>query len=106
MLVPTFENTNTANTIEFSVDLGTSNTHIEMVLNNKRTQIQPFGFTQAEQLQACAFLPTYVNRGGKSYRKDFNEILPVIERDFLPLEVKSDSDYNFPTRTVLSYGEL
>lgn len=105
LLVPTFENTNTANTIEFSVDLGTSNTHIEMVLNNKRTQIQPFGFTQAEQLQACAFLPTYVNRGGKSYQKDLLEILPVIERDFLPLEVKSDSDYNFPTRTVLSYGE-
>lgn len=105
ILIPTFENTNTANNIEFSVDLGTSNTHIEMVLNNKHTQIHPFGFTQAEQLQACAFLPTYVNRGGKSYQKDLIEILQVIERDFLPLEVKSESDYNFPTRTVLSYGE-
>lgn len=105
MLIPTFENTNSSNSIEFSVDLGTSNTHIEMVLNNRRTQIQPFGFTQSEQLQACAFLPTYVNRGGKSYQRDLIEILQVIERDFLPLEVKSDSDYNFPTRTVLSYGE-
>lgn len=105
ILIPTFEKTNSNNNIEFSVDLGTSNTNIEMVLNNRRTQILPFGFTQAEQLQACAFLPTYVNRGGKSYQKDLIEILQVIERDFLPLEVKSESEYNFPTRTVLSYGE-
>lgn len=105
MLIPTFNNTNTSNCIDFSIDLGTSNTHIEMVQNNKRTQIQPFGFTQTEQLQACAFVPTYVVRSGKSYQKDLIEILQVIERDFLPLDIKADSAYNFPTRTVLSYGE-
>ena len=105
ILIPTFDKTTTSNSIEFSIDLGTSNTHIEMVQNNKRTQIQPFGFTQTEQFQACAFVPTYIVRGGKSYQKDLIEILQVIERDFLPLDVKIDSDYNFPTRTVLSYGE-
>ena len=105
ILIPTFENSNTANSIDFSVDLGTSNTHIEMVLNNRRTQIQPFGFTQSEQLQACAFLPSFVNIGGRPIQRDLLEILPIIERDFLPLDVNPDSVYNFPTRTVLSYGE-
>ena len=105
ILVPTFDNAANGNSIEFTVDLGTSNTHIEMILNNRRTQIQPFGYSQSEQLQACAFLPTFVTRGGRDIQRDLVETMQVIERDFLPLEVDASKDYNFPTRTVLSYGE-
>lgn len=104
LLIPTFETPTTSNSIEFTVDLGTSNTHIEMIQNGMRTKIQPFGFTQSEQLQACAFLPSVMSRGGKNIQKDLIEVMQVIERDFLPLEVNQNSDYNFPTRTVLSFG--
>lgn len=105
MLIPTFDNPNAAiNSIAFTVDLGTSNTHIEMVQNNQTRQIQTFGFTQAEQLQVCAFLPTKKIVDGKVYQTDLVEVFSVIERDFLPLEVNSNGDYNLPTRTVLSFG--
>ena len=104
MLIPTFENNATASSIEFTVDLGTSNTHIEMIQNHRRTNIQPFGFTQTEQLQACAFIPSTMVLEGKTIQTDLIETMQVIERDFLPLEILPHSDYNFPTRTVLSYA--
>ena len=104
VLVPTFENSFSTSEIEFTVDLGTSNTHIEMVQNGQKTRIQPFGFTQSEQLQACAFIPSTISRNGKTIQRDLIETMQVIERDFLPLEMLPNSDYNFPTRTVLSYG--
>lgn len=104
LLIPTFDNARTSDTIEFTVDLGTSNTHIEMILNGHRTNIQPFGFTQSEQLQSCAFLPATIERNGRVIQRDLVEIMPILERDFLPLEILPNSDYNFPTRTVLSFA--
>ena len=106
MLIPTFDGNAQANTIEFTVDLGTSNTHIEMVKNGQMMDIQPFGFTRSEQLQACAFLPSTIIRNGRTIQMDLIETMQVIERDFLPLEILPHSDYNFPTRTVLSYGSF
>lgn len=93
VLIPKFKRQNTTEEYEFTVDLGTSNTHIEF---KKRSSIPSNAFTiaPAENILCEMFvLP------------DFSEDTSVLNADYIPIKVGNGEDFCFPTRTVLSYSE-
>ena len=83
---------------EFAVDLGTSNTHIECRKVGERTS-SVFEFGKNESLACQMFIPSYVN----GYQDDLDREQQLIQKDFLTEEV-GNSEFRFPTRTVLSYS--
>lgn len=98
LLVPKFKEQRNTENFEFSVDLGTSNTHIEYRKEGDNVPII-FGFDKND-IQVCEmFKPSIIK--GTSDQDDLIAEEQLIEKDFLPKEI-GNSDYKFPTRTVLS----
>ncbi len=94
VLLPLFKEQRNIEQFEFSIDLGTSNTHIEYRKDNAKPT--PFVFTQADRQLCEMFVP-------KS--DDLIEETGLIEKDFIPAEI-GNSDFYFPTRTVLSHAKV
>lgn len=99
VIVPKWKSQKAFNQIEYAVDLGTSNTHIEMRMGGKGNS-HDLNYSSANAPFAKTFIPTYVKEiNGYVGLQSENWIL---DHDFLPEFVGGESDYCFPTRTVLS----
>lgn len=101
ILVPKFKEQRDTEQFEFTVDLGTSNTHIEYQKGNNGI-CTAFGFDKRD-IQVCEmFLPSYgVDNKGAKFQDDLGQEEQLMEKDFLPKEIGCN-EFKFPTRTVLS----
>ena len=98
IIVPIFKTQRNAEYFEFSVDLGTSNTHIEYQQGNDGI---PTAFSfEKKDIQVCEmFVPSLIK--GTNFQDDLEQEEQLIEKDFLPKEI-GNNEFKFPTRTVLS----
>lgn len=95
IMIPKFKSQAINNEFRFAVDLGTSNTHIEVSKNGQKSEA--YGFQKP--LVSKFFVPALDERGAQ---KDLHGENNIIEKDVLPTSVDSTSDFHFPTRTILS----
>lgn len=96
ILLPIFKQQRNIEKFEFSIDLGTSNTHIEFRKSSEKPKVFTFAY---KDRQLCEmFIPTKNEFGSF---EDLIEETEVIEKDYIP-SVIGESDFYFPTRTVLS----
>lgn len=105
MLLPMFPKAVGGNSVSFSVDLGTSNTHIEYVVNGNTLKCSPLEYSQGDNMETLAFLPKRREIEEIVEEEGLEQVKSVLDRDFMPETIKSDSVYHFPTRTVLSYSK-
>ena len=96
ILLPIFKQQKNIERFEFAIDLGTSNTHIEFRKGNEKPEV--FNFTTKDRQLCEMFIPAKNEYGSI---EDLIEETELIEKDFIPNEI-GQSDYRFPTRTVLS----
>lgn len=97
VIIPRFKTQTINNTFRFAVDLGTSNTHVEVSKNDRDSEA--YGYCKSP---VCTFfVQSFDERGGVKNLQRENEI---IEKDLLPALVGNGSDFCFPTRTILSYA--
>jgi len=96
ILLPIFKQQRNIERFEFAIDLGTSNTHIEFRKGNEQPEV--FTFTPKDR-QLCEMFIPHKNEYGSI--DELMEETELIEKDFIPSEI-GQSDYHFPTRTVLS----
>lgn len=100
LLIPIFKAERHNTDFEFAIDLGTSNTHIEYREEEKETKA--FDILTKDQLICPMFVPT---RSDNRQKRDLmEEEAELILKDYLPDEIRRESDFFFPTRTVLSYA--
>lgn len=95
IIIPKFKSQTINNQFKFAVDLGTSNTHIE-VSNNGR-ESEAYGYLKSPVSKF--FVQTFDDHGGPKNLQIENNIM---EKDLLPALVGNGSDFHFPTRTILS----
>lgn len=96
ILLPIFKQQRNIEKYEFSIDLGTSNTHIEFRKNSEKPEV--FTFANKDRQLCEMFIPT---KNEFESLVDLIEETEVIEKDYIP-SVIGESDFHFPTRTVLS----
>lgn len=95
IIVPKFKTQTINNDFKFAVDLGTSNTHIEVSMNGRESQA--YGYQKSPV--SMFFMQTFDDHGAPKNLQIENNIM---EKDMLPTLVGSESDFHFPTRTILS----
>lgn len=100
LIVPIFLNHQSLETFEFAVDLGTSNTHIELKKSGDSIS-RPFELAETEILSQF-FKTSYREDGSELDLINENELIDI---DYIPKIVGSKNDYSFPTRTALSYAK-
>jgi len=99
IIIPKWENSNEGNKVfNFSIDFGTTNTHIEYQEDGK--SINPFDITNIDPQIATLFHPIKT-------KEDFGgtgaiAIRELIDYEFIPQNLGKDSEYKFPQRTVLA----
>ncbi len=103
MLVPRFSTHQGLDVFEFAVDLGTSNTHIEMKKAGDMNSV-PFSCNESDAIMSKFFVPSYKYIEGKRISEDttLDDENDVINADFIPTIIGDNSDFCFPTRTALS----
>ena len=104
IIIPTFLTHQNLEDFEFSVDLGTSNTHIEFKKADSNSS-SSFNYKASESIFSTFFIQSYREIQGKLIPLDLIDENDLMVRDFIPTEVGADSDFSFPTRTVLSYAK-
>lgn len=95
IIIPKFKTQTINNEFKFAVDLGTSNTHIEVAKNNRESEA--YGYLKSPVSRF--FVQTFDDHGGPKNLQIENNIM---EKDMLPSKVGNGSDFRFPTRTILS----
>ena len=95
IIVPRFKNQTLNNDFKFAIDLGTSNTHIEVSKNGKESEA--YGYLKSPVSKF--FVQTFDDHGGPKNLQIENNIM---EKDLLPTLVGNGSDFRFPSRTILS----
>ena len=109
LIVPLLRKNKAVNAFDFSVDLGTSYTHIEYK-EQGGTGSEAFAYGEDNSLVSEMFTPVYMEKNGKKTQWDLLDERPFIEKDYLPVSLgmgldsrkSGDVDFGFPTRTVLS----
>jgi len=101
LLIPKFKEQRQNNQLTFAVDLGTSNTHIE-VKRQENAETQALSYTQNQCLYKEFFEQS---RDARQNVVDLQEEQELIDKDFLPEIVGNGSDFKFPTRTALSVAK-
>lgn len=101
ILIPNFLVHQNLEEYEFAVDLGTSNTHIEFKKADDSNSTS-FNYKESESIFSTFFITSYREVQGKLYAIDLVDEHDLVAADFLPSSVGEDSDFLFPTRTVLS----
>lgn len=96
LLVPKFQKQMCTEEFKFAIDLGTSNTHIEVQKNSENPRT--FETSVKNTLYREMFIPA---RNEEGYLDSLIGESKIVENDFLPAEIGVD-DFHFPTRTVLS----
>ena len=104
IIIPVFLTHQNLEDYEFAVDLGTSNTHIEFK-NANNPNSSPFNYQEKDTIFSTFFVPSYREIQGKLYPIDLKDENDLMAADFIPSVVGFDSDFSFPTRTVLSYAK-
>lgn len=104
ILIPTFLTHLDIEDFEFAVDLGTSNTHIEFKKANDNNS-EAFNYKELEPIYSTFFVTSYREIQGTMYPIDLKDENDLMAADFIPAHVGNDSDFQFPTRTVLSYAQ-
>lgn len=95
IIIPKFKAQTINNEFKFAVDLGTSNTHIEVSKNGRESEA--YGYLKSPVSKF--FVQTFDDHGGPKNLQIENNIM---EKDMLPALVGNGSDFRFPTRTILS----
>lgn len=95
VIIPKFKSQTINNEFKFAVDLGTSNTHIEVSMNGRESGAYSYRKSPVSRF----FVQTFDENGGAKNLQIENNIM---EKDVLPSLVGNDSDFRFPTRTILS----
>ena len=103
ILIPTFLVHQNLEDYEFAVDLGTSNTHIEFK-KAEDANSDSFNYKDSEPIYSTFFVPSYREIQGKLNAIDLKDENDLMAADFVPTTVGGESDFLFPTRTVLSYA--
>lgn len=100
ILLPLFRPCQELETYECAVDIGTSNTHIEI---KKAGDIvsAPFSCDEADGFMSKFFVPTFKEIDGKQVQYDLRVPNDVINADFIP-SVIGKGDFSFPSRTAMS----
>ena len=104
VIIPNFIIHQNLEDFEFSVDLGTSNTHIEFKKSDSNNS-DSFNYKDSEAIFSTFFIQSYREIQGKLIPLDLRDENDLIVRDFIPVVVGTDSDFSFPTRTALSYAK-
>lgn len=104
IIVPKFHEHQNLDDFEFSVDLGTSNTHIEFKKAGS-TQSSAYEYTLSEALASVFYRQKFIDVDGAKVPQDLNDETSLLEIDFLPRTMSEKTNYYFPTRTVLSYAK-
>lgn len=103
ILIPVFMTHQNLEDYEFAVDLGTSNTHIEFKKADDSNS-DSFNYKESEPIYSTFFVTSYREIQGKLYPIDLKDENDLMAADFVPTNVGIESDFHFPTRTVLSYA--
>lgn len=101
LVVPKFKTNSSAIVYNVSIDVGTSNTHIEYRKDNAKTS-EAFSFNEQTSLLSHVFVPTISEIAGTERSVGLQDEYELILRDFLPKAVGDRELFSFPTRTVLS----
>ncbi len=102
ILIPLFPTYQGLDTYEFAVDLGTSNTHIEMKKQGIGQSV-PFTCNESDGMVSKFFVPSYSETpDGNRIKMDLRDEDDLIDADFMPSMIGKNSDFFFPTRTALS----
>lgn len=104
LLIPKFLPQKDNKVFDFSIDIGTSNTHIEYK-DRESNRSKAFGYDKADVLMTTIFRPTYIVDKGKKYIDDLKDEMSLIDRLFLPELVSEKGDYSFPIKTVLASAQ-
>lgn len=104
LIIPVFLTHQNLDEYEFSIDLGTSNTHIEYKKEGT-TSSDSLSYKDNEPLYSTFFVTSYREIQGTLVPMDLIRENDLIAADFIPFCVGEDSDFLFPTRTVLSYAK-
>ena len=102
ILLPKFAEYVGVDSYEFSIDLGTTNTHIEMKKSTD-TASTPFSYNEAEYVISKFFMPSYMLLGGVKRKSSLIQEDDVIDADVIPSSI--GNDFSFPTRTALSIAK-
>lgn len=105
LILPKFKE-NSANT-EFyvSIDLGTSNTHIEYSKGNSKLS-ESLKYNEQTPLLSPVFIPSEFEYDGSRRTMGLEYEYELILRDFLPKAIGEKELYSFPTRTVMSCAKI
>lgn len=95
IIIPKFKPQTINNEFKFAIDLGTSNTHVEVSKNGQESEA--YGYIKSPVSKF--FVQTFDDHGGPKNLQIENNIM---EKDMLPALVGNKSDFRFPTRTILS----
>ena len=95
VIIPKFKAQTINNEFKFAVDLGTSNTHIEVSKNGRESEAYSYQKSPVSKF----FVQTFDDHGAPKNLQMENNIM---EKDMLPALVGNGSDFRFPTRTILS----
>lgn len=100
ILIPMFDKQRSTEQFKFAVDLGTSNTHVEVLKNG---ELEPHALTYGEKDSPLTKM--FVIDSSSIIKTDLLEQDDLEEYDFLPFVLGEDSMFKFPTRTVLSHAK-
>lgn len=101
LIVPLFKQNTQTQSFQFSVDLGTTNTHVEFKKLNVAGESHPLSFSVDDEMVANLFLPRTEIIGNVEMEVEFMRQNNVVERDLFPSEFNDSSDFHFPTRTQM-----
>lgn len=101
VLIPKFKEHYGNSAFNVSVDLGTSNTHIEIQKANTRNS-SAFEMNENSPVLCTIFIPSTPIIDGYRTVVGLDDEEQIIIRDFLPKSIGKDSLYSYPTRTVIS----
>lgn len=104
IIVPIFIMHQNLEHYEFTVDLGTSNTHIECKKTGSSVS-ESFNSKDSESIISTFFVPSYREIEGRLHAIDLRQENDLIAADYIPFSINSGTDFHFPTRTVLSYAK-
>lgn len=104
LIVPIFPKHQNLDEYEFTVDLGTSNTHIEFK-KKESSGSEAFYTQESESIISTFFIPSYKMIEGRQIAIDLRRENDLIAADYVPSSIGGGSDFYFPTRTVLSFAK-
>lgn len=104
IIIPLFATHQSLDDFEFAVDLGSSNTHIELKKSDDSSS-EPFSYKESDPIYSTFFKCSYTEVNGKLIQRDLKDENELMEADFIPNVVGINSDFQFPTRTALSYAK-